>query len=101
MSVLQQAVQVSVTRYPLVGVLQSASTQAPRGSMLTLKPHRRVEHVQRHERTHTKEKPFACTWDRCGKTFGRRYVISAGSIMLVTKVPYTGNSTTHLPPLPT
>ncbi|KNA99166.1 hypothetical protein FOXG_03231 [Fusarium oxysporum f. sp. lycopersici 4287] len=33
---------------------------------------RRVEHVQRHERTHTKEKPFSCGWDRCGKTFGRR-----------------------------
>ncbi|KAK3381664.1 hypothetical protein B0H63DRAFT_396902 [Podospora didyma] len=33
---------------------------------------RRVEHVQRHERTHTKEKPFSCVWDRCGKTFGRR-----------------------------
>jgi hypothetical protein len=33
---------------------------------------RRVEHVQRHERTHTKEKPFSCLWDRCGKTFGRR-----------------------------
>ncbi|KFA52643.1 hypothetical protein S40293_05425 [Stachybotrys chartarum IBT 40293] len=33
---------------------------------------RRVEHVQRHERTHTKEKPFSCNWDHCGKTFGRR-----------------------------
>ncbi|KAK3316432.1 hypothetical protein B0H66DRAFT_576328 [Apodospora peruviana] len=33
---------------------------------------RRVEHVQRHERTHTKEKPFSCGWERCGKTFGRR-----------------------------
>ncbi|CAN8097709.1 unnamed protein product [Discula destructiva] len=33
---------------------------------------RRVEHVQRHERTHTKEKPFSCNWPACGKSFGRR-----------------------------
>jgi hypothetical protein len=32
--------------------------------------------VQRHERTHTKEKPFSCGWARCGKTFGRRSVYS-------------------------
>ncbi|KAK4654527.1 hypothetical protein QC762_409590 [Podospora pseudocomata] len=37
---------------------------------------RRVEHVQRHERTHTKEKPFSCEWPRCGKHFGRRDLLS-------------------------
>lgn len=31
---------------------------------------RRLEHVQRHERTHTKETPYKCT---CGRSFSRRY----------------------------
>jgi uncharacterized Zn-finger protein len=25
--------------------------------------------AQRHYRTHTREKPFVCTWRGCGKTF--------------------------------
>ncbi|PFH60584.1 hypothetical protein XA68_10685 [Ophiocordyceps unilateralis] len=37
---------------------------------------RRVEHVQRHERTHTKEKPFPCIWEGCGKLFARRDLLN-------------------------
>ncbi|RDA93886.1 hypothetical protein CP533_4534 [Ophiocordyceps camponoti-saundersi (nom. inval.)] len=37
---------------------------------------RRVEHVQRHERTHTKEKPFPCNWHGCGKRFARRDLLN-------------------------
>jgi hypothetical protein len=62
---------------PLVGP-ESTEVRQPKPKTLPCKycskRFRRVEHVQRHERTHTKEKPFSCGWDRCGKTFGRRYV---------------------------
>ncbi|KAI5464697.1 hypothetical protein BGZ63DRAFT_350260 [Mariannaea sp. PMI_226] len=59
-----------------LGAPESAEPRQPKPKTLPCKycskRFRRVEHVQRHERTHTKEKPFSCGWDRCGKTFGRR-----------------------------
>ncbi|CAM1501991.1 Fc.00g039750.m01.CDS01 [Cosmosporella sp. VM-42] len=59
---------------PLVGDSGENRQQKPKTlpCKYCSKRFRRVEHVQRHERTHTKEKPFSCGWDRCGKTFGRR-----------------------------
>lgn len=34
---------------------------------------KRLDHVQRHERRHTKEAPYKCA---CGQAYPRRYVVS-------------------------
>lgn len=73
MQVLQQAVQVRSTQRERGGPCPPPSD--PYLAHVNNSSIRRVEHVQRHERTHTKEKPFACGWARCGKTFGRRLVL--------------------------
>ncbi|EHY56252.1 zinc finger protein ADR1 [Exophiala dermatitidis NIH/UT8656] len=49
--------------------LKSSATQKSLPCRFCNRHFRRLEHVQRHERTHTKETPFRCP---CGKSFSRR-----------------------------
>ncbi|RKP27313.1 hypothetical protein SYNPS1DRAFT_9871, partial [Syncephalis pseudoplumigaleata] len=32
----------------------------------------RAEHVRRHQRVHTQERPYSCSWAGCTRQFARR-----------------------------
>ena len=51
----------------------------------------KTEHLERHVRSHTKEKPFRC--DICGRSYGRKYVksfLSEMAILIKKATPYCG-----------
>ncbi|CAG7973379.1 unnamed protein product [Penicillium salamii] len=71
------------TPSPRSHIVHKYNTPCTKDPMLSSKPYQcqrcprafaRLEHLQRHDRSHTKEKPFVCV--QCPKAFTRKYVIS-------------------------
>ncbi|KAK0117895.1 hypothetical protein ONS95_012212 [Cadophora gregata] len=64
----------AATSQPLPAATSGRSKKKPKTFRCRFCPDifHRLEHIQRHERTHTKEKPFSCS---CGKAFARRDIL--------------------------